>query len=177
VSIPRGFVGVDTTINGVNYRVVNTHLELRDLVPGDPSARFFQSAQAFELLQTLAVTTPEEHQLIVLGDMNSAPEDQIVPTPFGDIVPPYLQFAAAGFTDAWALRPGAASGLTCCQAENLANHKSVLYERVDLIWSHGAPARVKQARVVGANVSDKTPPAVQGIWPSDHGGVAADLQF
>ncbi|MDX1374624.1 MAG: hypothetical protein R3357_03610 [Burkholderiales bacterium] len=177
VPILRGFVGVDATVNGVDYRVVNTHLENRDLVPGDPRARFFQSAQAFELLQALAVTTPAERRLVVLGDMNSAPEDAVVQTPLGDIVPPYLQFAGAGFTDAWTRRPGKVSGVTCCQAANLANHKSALYERIDLIWSRETPAKVKQARVVGADVSDKTPPAGQGIWPSDHGGVVAELQF
>lgn len=177
VLILRGFVGVDTTVNGIDYRIVNTHLEQRDLVPGDPTARFFQTAQAFELLQTLQVTTPAERRLIVLGDMNSAPEDQPVPVGNDQLVPPYMQFAAAGFTDAWTRRPGAVSGVTCCQAENLANHKSSLNERIDLIWSREAPAAVKQARVVGASVSDKTPPAGRGIWPSDHGGVVAELQF
>lgn len=177
VPILRGFVGVDTTVNGVDYRIVNTHLENRDLVPGDPTTRYFQAAQAFELLQTLAVTTPLERRLVVLGDMNSAPEDQPVPVGGDQIVPPYLQFAAAGFTDAWTRRPGKLSGVTCCQAEDLANHKSALYERIDLIWSREAPVKVKQARVVGANVSDKTPPAGQGIWPSDHGGVVAELQY
>jgi len=177
VPVLRGFVGVDTTVNGVDYRVVNTHLENRDLVPGDPTARYFQSAQAFELLQTLVVTTPLERRLVVLGDMNSAPEDQPVPVGGDQIVPPYMMFAAAGFTDAWTRRPGKVSGVTCCQAENLGNHKSALYERIDLIWSREAPTKVKQARVVGVNVSDKTPPAGRGIWPSDHGGVVAELQF
>jgi len=39
-----------------------------------------------------------------------------------------------------------------------------------------APDKVEQARVVGANASDKTPPAGQGIWPSDHGGTKPLLQ-
>lgn len=177
VSILRGFVGVDTTVNGQDYRIVNTHLEVRDLVPGNPASRYFQAAQAAELVATLAFTTPDTRRLLVLGDMNSAPEDQPVPAPVGDIVPPYMQFATAGYTDAWTMRPGAVPGVTCCQAEDLANRKSALYERIDLIWSLQPPAKVKQARVVGANVSDRTPPAGLGIWPSDHGGVAADLQF
>jgi len=177
VSLLRGFVAVDVTVNGQAYRIVDTHLEQREPDPGNPFSRYFQTAQAAELLGTLLVTTPPERRLMVLGDMNSAPEDQPVATPGGPIVPPYMQFAGSGYTDSWTLRPGAVPGQTCCQAEDLSNHKSALYERVDFIWSLAAPMKVKQARVVGANVSDKTPPAGKGIWPSDHGGVAVDLTF
>jgi hypothetical protein len=53
----------------------------------------------------------------------------------------------------------------------------VLYERVDILFSLDAPTDVKQARVVGATVSDKTPPPGLGLWPSDHGAVTAELQF
>ena len=175
----RGFVAVDVTVNGKDYRIVDTHLEEREPDPGNPYSRYFQTAQATELVGTLLLTTSPERRLMVLGDMNSAPEDQPVAIPGSgvEIVPPYMQFAGAGYTDMWTLRPGAVPGLTCCQAENLSNHKSALYERVDLIWSLELPAKVKQARVVGANVSDKTPPAGKGIWPSDHGGVAVDLKF
>ncbi|MGW8270425.1 MAG: endonuclease/exonuclease/phosphatase family protein [Burkholderiales bacterium] len=177
VNLLRGFVAVDVTVNGKEYRIVDTHLEQREPDPGNPYSRYFQTAQATELLGTLLLTTPPERRLMVLGDMNSAPEDQPIATPGGPIVPPYMLFAGSGYTDSWTLRPGAVPGQTCCQAEDLSNHKSALYERVDLIWSLEAPAKVKQARVVGANVSDKTPPAGKGIWPSDHGGVAVDLKF
>jgi len=177
VEIPRGFVGVDATVNGRHYRIVNTHLEQRQPDPTDLASRLVQSLQAYELLLTLQVTTQPGQKVIVLGDMNSAPEDQTVTTQYGDAIPPYMQFAGMGYADIWTMRPGAVPGLTCCQNEDLSNHKSALYERVDLIWSLAAPAKVKQARVVGANVSDKTPPAGKGIWPSDHGGVAVDLKF
>jgi hypothetical protein len=177
INMLRGFVAVDVTVNGNDYRIVDTHLEQREPDPGNPYSRYFQTAQATELLGTLLLTTPPERRLMVLGDMNSAPEDQPIATPGGPIFPPYMLFAGSGYTDSWTLRPGAVPGQTCCQAVDLSNHKSALYERVDLIWSLGAPAKVKQARVVGANVSDKTPPAGKGIWPSDHGGVAVDLNF
>ena len=54
---------------------------------------------------------------------------------------------------------------------------SVLDERIDMIFSLDVPAKVKKVRIVGANVSDKTPPPGLGLWPSDHGSVTADLQF
>lgn len=173
----RGFVAVDVKVNGKDYRIVDTHLEQRVPDPTNPASPMVQSAQAQELLGTLQATTPEGRKLIVLGDMNSAPEDQDVETPLGKAVPPYMQFAGAGYTDSWSLRPGAVPGFTCCQAENLSNHKSALTERVDLVWSLDAPTDVKQARVVGANVSDKTPPAGKGIWPSDHAGVGINLKY
>lgn len=177
VEILRGFVGVDVIVNGDEYRVVNTHLEQREPEPGNEHTRIIQSWQAAELVYTLDYLLSPGQRLIVLGDMNSAPEDETVTTVYGDAIPPYMQFADMSYTDTWTMRPGAVSGLTCCQAENLANHKSALYERVDLIWSMEVPAKVKQARVIGADVSDKTPPAGKGIWPSDHGGVAVDLKF
>jgi hypothetical protein len=184
INVERGFVGVDAVVRGRTYRVVNTHLEVREVVPGNPYARLYQSAQALELVQVLLGTTPPSHSLVLMGDMNSAPEDLPLPPvpglppPFDvlGVVPPYMQYAEAGLIDAWTLRPGAVEGLTCCQAENLLNRKSSLYERVDLIWSAAAPARVK-ARVVGAKASDRTPPAGQGLWPSDHGGVSIELEF
>jgi hypothetical protein len=46
-----------------------------------------------------------------------------------------------------------------------------------MIFSLEPPAKVKQARVVGATVSDKTPPPGLGLWPSDHGAVTAEMQF
>jgi len=46
-----------------------------------------------------------------------------------------------------------------------------------MIFSFEPPANVKQARVVGDRASDKTPPPGPRLWPSDHGGVVAGLQF
>jgi hypothetical protein len=97
-----------------------------------------------------------------MGDINSSP---------GEIS--YEQFIAANFNDAWFLRPGNAPGLTCCQAENLLNHRSELYERVDMIFTNFEPRKVK-ARLVGHRVSDKTRPG--RLWPSDHAGVVAEIR-
>ena len=44
-----------------------------------------------------------------------------------------------------------------------------------MLFSLEVPSKVKKARVIGAKVSDKTGPF--GLWPSDHGQVAAELQF
>jgi hypothetical protein len=80
IFIERGYVGVDVTVGGKDYRVVNTHLEVKD----PPVPPEFQAAQAQELIAALAATTPPDRSLVVVGDMNSSPED-----PAGA---PYSQF-------------------------------------------------------------------------------------
>jgi endonuclease/exonuclease/phosphatase family metal-dependent hydrolase len=181
VRFERGFVGVDASVAGKPYRFVTTHLETR-LESFGPLGRYYQTAQAFELhsiLGALQAYSPAPKQIVV-GDFNSDPRDvEDVP----GIIPPY-QIFAADHTDVWTKRPGAATGkgaplvgFSCCQAEDLANHKSELYERIDLIWSLAEPKKVQDARLLGESVSDKTPPIAIGVWPSDHASVAAKLQY
>jgi len=175
IAIEHGFVAVDATVNGKTYRLANTHLEVQFPDPTNPLSEIFQAAQAAELLQILLNTTPLDRSLVVVGDMNSSPDHTAIP---GLGIPtPYQQFAGAGFTDIWRLRPGSLPGYTCCQLEDLSNRQSVLYERDDLIFSLEVPSGVKNVRVVGETVSDKTPPPGLGLWPSDHGSVTAELQF
>jgi hypothetical protein len=181
----RGYVAVDADWGGRTYRVVNTHLEVRNLDPGNPLTAFFQAAQATELQTILALTTPPDRTLVVVGDINSSPVHEPVPLPGGgSLVPPYRQFtsgvdllgrpiAGAGLADAWPLRPGRPPGWTCCQMADLLNPSSVLDERIDVVFSRGVPGRVK-ANVVGNDPADRTP---SGLWPSDHAGVVARLWF
>jgi hypothetical protein len=171
INVERGFVAVDATVDGKAYRFVNTHLEEKH---SDTPAAPVQAAQAAELLQVLQATTPPDRALLVVGDTNSSPVDPLI---LGSIPTPYMQFVAAEYRDAWTLRPGKVPGLSCCQLADLSNHKSVLSERIDLLFALDVPTKVKQARVVGATVSDKTPPPGRGRWPSDHGAVIAELQF
>jgi endonuclease/exonuclease/phosphatase family metal-dependent hydrolase len=172
VSVERGFVAVDAAIDGKEYRLVNTHLEQQLPVPTLPELQAVQSLQAAELLQIL-LTTPGEGSLIVVGDINSSPEHQPLP----GFPTPYQRFVAASFTDIWELRPGNQSVYTCCQDEDLSNRKSELYERIDMIFSWDVPTKVKKVRLVNDKVSDKTHPPGRGLWPSDHAGVTAELQF
>jgi hypothetical protein len=176
IPIKRGFVAVDATVDGGLYRFVTTHLE--EKYPTFP-ASVVQAFQAMELLAALQPSLFEGRRLVVTGDMNSSPLDPVIPSPVGNLPTPYMQFMAAGFTDAWTRRPGNVAGFSCCQPADLSNHNSELYERIDMLFSSDIPDQVKQARVVGATVSDKTPPPGlrKALWPSDHGAVVADLQF
>lgn len=172
IVIERGFVAIDAWIDGFPVRFVNTHLEVREVGPFG----LLQALQAIELTQILAALNSVSLNLlrapiIVVGDFNSDPRDPVLT---GPIVPPYLQLTAAGFVDAWTQhRPGNPDGYTCCQEEDLMNRKSVLYERVDLIFSSVKPEKVK-VHLVGDKIPDKTP---SGLWPSDHAGVVGRMEF
>ncbi len=172
LAIERGFVAADVKVHDKHYRIVNTHLELREPVPGDPRTRAFQAAQAQELIQTLQDTTPEHESLLVLGDMNSSSVD----TEIQGITPPYWQFVDAGYTDAWTLRRHVTPGYTCCQAEDLQNKRSELFERIDYIFSK-QEAWGHNISLVGVRQGDKTLPPLARLWPSDHAGLVGELRF
>ena len=188
IRFERGFVGIDAMVDGRPYRFVTTHLETR-LESMGPEARGYQSAQAYELANTVGVmmTFNPFGRTLIVGDFNSDPRDPVYPVPPPNAylgIPAYVQLAGFGFTDTWTLRPGAATGkgaplvgFSCCQDEDLLNHKSALYERVDLLWSMPKPAKVMDARLLGEVVADKTPPKGAGLWPSDHASVGAILVF
>jgi hypothetical protein len=181
----RGWVGVDATVRGKDYRFVNTHLEVQRPDPTNPLSPVVQAAQSGELIEILALTTPPTQSLIVVGDINSSSEDPIIPGPLPlpppfdqGIIPPYTQFVLSGYTDPWTLQP-IQPGFTCCQLDDLSNSYSILDERIDVIFSLAAPDSVTRARVLGARARDKTwPPRFgQRLWPSDHASVAAELGF
>lgn len=177
-SIQRGFVAATALVNQRPYLFVNTHLETRE-----PFA-FFQALQALQLAGTVEALIEESGlPAIVVGDFNSSPNDTMpveVPPIFPGVpaqVPsPYMTMSSM-MNDAWLFRPGNVAGLSCCQLADLSNHQSQLYERIDLIWSSVPPLEVKQARVIGDTVNTKTRPPGRGLWPSDHGAVAATLQL
>jgi hypothetical protein len=189
VTIERGYTAVDLVVEGDIYRVFGTHLEVRQLVPGPAGepTRVLQRLQAAELAQTaLYFPTAPGTRVLVVGDINSAPTDgfDVLATPIGPLPPPYAIFLGAGFTDAWTLRPGVGPGTgaplvghSCCQDEDLANQKSVLYERIDIIFSLEMPENVGNARLLGESIADKTWPPGLGVWPSDHASVAVTLKY
>ena len=175
LAIERGYVGVDVSVKGQAYRVLNTHLEQRLLDPTLPQTRLLQVGQAQELLGSALASAAPGRRVVVLGDFNSDPADTIpggVPTPY------QLFTAVGGFTDAWTLRPQGGAGYTCCQAEDLTNRRAQLYERIDHVFSLTPPKHVLDMRRLGITMGDKTrPPGSDGLWASDHAALAAKLQF
>ena len=155
VQFTRGWTSVDATIDGAQFRFVNTHLE----VEGGP-AGLVQTAQGNELLAG-PLNTPL--QTVLVCDCNSAADGSNTPT--------YANLIAGGMQDAWTA-VNSSTGDTCCQNELLTNSASQLDERIDLVLMRNG-VKAKSATVRGATPF-RTSPAP--LWASDHAGVSAELK-
>ena len=167
--LPRAWVSVDATFHGKAFRLIGTHLE-----SADPGLRRLQGVE----LRAGPGSTPLP--VIVAMDSNAQAE----PLPLD---PAYVDFIGAGYEDAWVERDRAAvgdhdawterarsaAGFTCCQAQLLNNVESQLTQRIDLILTKG-PIKVQNVALFGADSTSKTSTE---IWPSDHAGVAAELEI
>jgi endonuclease/exonuclease/phosphatase family metal-dependent hydrolase len=163
-----GWVEADVAVQGRVVHIVTTHLERLQ-----PSV---QVAQANELL---AGPLQTDLPTILLGDLNSA-AGGVGAVPGQSDTDTYATLREAGFSDAaqrsgrpW--KPGVTwrGAFTCCQSEDLTNAKSTLSERIDLILTRGGIAAAS-ATVIGGAPRDRTS---SGLWPSDHAGLWAALQF
>jgi endonuclease/exonuclease/phosphatase family metal-dependent hydrolase len=158
---------VDATVRGKDYRFVNTHLEGMSV-----GSAIIQSLQSVELVGTLQVTTPPVRTLILLGDFNSSSDD-----PIGAITPPYQIIVGAGFADVWdtnLFKFFDPNGFTCCQDRDLKNKRSLLDERIDIIFVRDTsflPLAFVTGRV------PIFPLILPPNWASDHGGVFGRLIF
>jgi len=163
----RGYVAVDAKVGRTKVRFVNTHLEA---FTGDPEfdaiIEQVQNAQAMELVASLAA---EEKPIIMVGDFNSQ-------APYGTT---YQYILSEGFHDAWNtnLLTCNEDGFTFGHDPDLRNEFVDFYERIDYVFTRNPgdnlplPTRVM---VVGDEYRNRTP---SGLWPSDHGGVAAKLKI
>ena len=162
-------VPIDTSKNLCNLRF-------------SPLIQAFQASQLVATLSLLAPPPPDT-ELLVVGDINSSPEHPPFLSPLGLAYPPYQQLAngtdlfnlpiSFPYSDIWTMRPGKPRDFTCCKAADLSNGKSMLYERIDMIFSLIPPTRVKE-NVLNNNPEDKTP---SGLWPSDHATVVGRLFY
>jgi len=184
LDIERGFVAVDAKVRGNRYRFVNTHLEVRFPDPTNPFSRFIQSVQATELIGLLASQPPTpDTELMVVGDINSAPDDPYPSPTTGPFLTPYQQFVSglsfqgapisAPYNDVWSTKYEERPGPTCCEAANLRNRVSDHDRRIDIVFSATVPDKIR-ARTLNTKPNDKT---ASGLWPSDHATVVAELEF
>ena len=157
--LPRAWASVDATSHGQAFRFITTHLESVDTTLfGLPSIR---QAQGAELRNGPANTSTP---VIIAMDSNS----QAAPLPHDAT---YIDFTLASYNDVWSeLHPGVL-GFTCCQSELDNNPTSQLYQRIDLILTLG-PIEAQNIALFGATPSSRT---ADGLWPSDHAGLAAQL--
>jgi endonuclease/exonuclease/phosphatase family metal-dependent hydrolase len=167
LQVLRGYVALDAKVGHKKIRFVNTHLEA---LTGDPELdeliTQIQVAQVMELVATLA---NEDKPIVMVGDFNS-------PAPFG---PTYQYVLSEGFHDAWN-----SNMITCNEEGNTFGHDADLrnkiadfYERIDYVFTRNPgdnPALPTRVIIVGDEYRNKTP---SGLWPSDHGGVAAKIKL
>ena len=181
INIERGFVGVDATIDGEDYRFINTHLEVK-LLGDNPQSAFLQPSQSTELWLAIldqGVFDPTK-RLVVTGDFNSSPVDTLpggVPTAYQQLTTGVLINGTPlpfGLADTWYLRPGNPPGFTCCELADLSNAPSIHDERIDIVFAYPTPAGKVKANVLDTEVEDKTP---SGLWPSDHASVSVELTY
>lgn len=165
-AVLRGFVAVKAKIGHQVYRVVNTHLE----PASNPAILPIQLAQARELLSFLQ---GETLPVILIGDFNSiAPDGET-----------YKLVLSQGYTDIWTenfLRHDP-DGYTYGHDADLLNPVADFYERIDYIFVRNESRFFRKpfigpvfAIVVGDEDFNRTP---SGLWPSDHGGVAARFRL
>lgn len=162
ISIPRGFVAVDATVDGRTYRFANTHLE--------PFSELVQVPQAQQLIATM---DDEEIPVIVVGDLNSR-------APTGTT---YQLFQSAGYVDAWTenvnIREG--EGLTNPHDADLRNEEVNFDKRIDLIFVRNLAGSSEVSvvgpafgYVLGDDFNERTR---TGMWPSDHAGVVLEIHI
>jgi endonuclease/exonuclease/phosphatase family metal-dependent hydrolase len=158
VSLQRGYVAAQATVDGISMLLVTSHLE------SGQSAEIvgLRYYQALELAQVIG-TAP---RVVLLGDLNGVAGSAM-----------YQVLAGAGLVDTWAaLRPREA-GLTCCHSYDLSNRKPAFYERIDYVWTRGfsGPAGRVNGEITrtGMLPRDRVNGAFGLIWPSDHAGLVA----
>ena len=163
ITLLRGWVAVEVTVDGNVFTVANTHLESGH----DPFFTPLREAQAFQLVASLVAASPA----IIMGDLNEGPGS-----------PMYNVVTGAGFTDTWsALRPGA-SGLTCCHLPDLSNPVAAgeLDQRIDYImtrgFGHPNGRLIGSIGLVGITPGEKVAGPLYPLWPSDHAGLVLDLR-
>lgn len=167
----RGWTSVEVGVSGRWMRFLNTHLEVQAFAP-------VQEAQTAQLL---ALANASNLPTVLLGDFNSAANPS---APVDRKTESYAMVRAAGFEDLWLLRGRHPDdGLTCCHAPSLDNAAPSFDQRIDFIFARNLANRRgfaggAEVAVIGADAGDRfSGSSGQPLWPSDHGGLVADLRL
>jgi hypothetical protein len=158
VSLRRGYVARQATVDGISMLLVTSHLE------SGQSAEIvgLRYYQALELAQVIGAAP----RVVLLGDLNGVAGSAM-----------YQVLADAQLVDTWpALRPRV-EGLTCCHSYDLSNRLPNFYERIDYVWTRGFAGRSGRLQGeitrTGMLPRDRVRGAFGLIWPSDHAGLVA----
>ncbi|MGH9277802.1 MAG: endonuclease/exonuclease/phosphatase family protein [Acidimicrobiales bacterium] len=159
-TIERGWVSVDAVVNRRPFRFVNTHLEA--FHPG------VRRQQALELIAPHGPVGGADGAVILVGDLNSGPE---LPVPENRLA--YQALVDDGLVDTWAVAHPGDPGFTAGFNELLSDPVAAgaLEHRVDHVMTTRGVGVVR-SRIYGTDPDNRT---TDGLWPSDHTGVAATL--
>jgi len=155
--VPRAWGSVDVNFLNKPFRFITSHLESGD----SPAIVAVRKLQGGELRNGPANTLLP---LIIAFDSNA---DPALPDPT------YTDFIAAGYNDVALQVARKDPQFTCCQSPTVDNAVSELSQRIDLILTVGNFI-AQNIVLYGATTDSKTP---GGLWPSDHAGVAGQLQI
>ena len=154
LSVPRGWVSVHLPAPRVT--VVATHLERAE--PWLPAAYPVQAAQARELVEGPGAAPGA---VVLLGDFNADAERSDPGT-----AATYDALVGAGFEDAWR---GPGPGLSWRCGDEIRDPEAPLCERIDLVLTRGCTATR-----AWLDLGSRLP---EGLWPSDHLALLADLDL
>ncbi len=169
LEVKRGWASVDVKHQGVWLHLASTHLEAFH-----PTLR---AAQAADLAAALA---GETSPVVLIGDLNSDPRDEIVANRDA-----YLAIAGSGFEDAWLAiqdrQDTDEPGFTSPFPEDLTVPEIALDERIDFVMLRGALTPEAMA-VLGTDDSERACGVTLAeeevcLWPSDHAGLRATLRL
>jgi endonuclease/exonuclease/phosphatase family metal-dependent hydrolase len=167
----RGYGWADVALGSARMRFVNTHLESQS----SQLAR----AQAEELLNGPAGNT--SLPTVIACDCNSNPASPAARSalPLGSGAAYRLITQSHGFTDLWLQQPGRDGRGNTARLSELVNDETADFKRrIDLVLARSAsPGQIvaNRVEVTGDEPSDRDP--ASKLWPSDHGGVVAELRI
>lgn len=158
VSIKRGWVSANVTVDDRTYLVASAHPE------SGADWGQLRAAQATELVAALGDASPA----VLVGDLNDQAGSAL-----------YQIIGAADFVDVWrALRPGVA-GLTCCHVDDLDEAVPHFDQRIDFVFARGLEEGNRpvlgQIERIDDRPSDRFPGPDGLLWWSDHAGLVATL--
>ena len=161
VTVKRGWTYVNATLNGIRFRLINTHLEA--------FGTEIRLAQTKELIGEKGPTNTNLPTFLV-GDMNSDAKGD----PNGDGDPaPYKLIVKTGFKDAWTYIKRGTTGFTCCLENETADDPPPFPgdHRIDHIFTLRGRTNVAGVKAVkvGIDPGNRTTGSPR-LWPSDHGG-------
>jgi endonuclease/exonuclease/phosphatase family metal-dependent hydrolase len=144
--------------------IFTTHLTY---VPGGSATRM---AQVRRLAEFVAEQEPGAYPPVVMGDLNAEPDSDEIRLLSGLLTEPVVPGQV--LVDAWRYADPADPGFTWDRRNGYQEDTNLPDSRIDFILvGLGKDAR---GRVLGARLAGNAP--VDGVWPSDHFAVVAELE-